>query len=381
MSTRPRLVAILPSPAPYTTPILNALAKQLDLSCIYLASENRLGRFTDTWGVDPEFEHSVWKAARLHLRSIDLHAEFKFGVPEHLRRLAPDAVLMVSWKPAALMPLGWSRWSGSAAVMWAESTRFSGLLRGRTSTGMRRAVVRSFDGFVSNGSAATAYLRDLGARPERIITSRLPAGYVAGPTDRRAAGGGIRFLFVGRLIAQKRPLELIAAFRGVHDALPHATLTVVGSGELESEVREAAKYTSGVEYIGRKEGNELSAVYARSDVLVLPALREVWGVVVNEALSHGLFVVASEQVGSAHDLLTPEAGIMLRTGELDRLAPVLVDVAKTIDASDAARAQRATNVADCTPERFAADIVHATTIATRVRRDRWRARRRPPRWG
>lgn len=367
-----RLVSIFDSPAPYTTPVLNALAEHVDLHVVYLSPEDRVSRFVDSLGVAPAFEHSYYWAKRLDIPSIDLQLEVSFGVARIVRKLHPDALLLVSWKPSVLEPLLWTRWSGTAAVMWAESTKFSGLLRGAASNRLRRWMTHAVDGYVTNGSQATAYLSDLGIPHNRIVTSCLPAGREPATTDRASASDAdaVRFLFVGRLVPRKRPLELIEAFGRVRGALPHATLTIVGAGEIESEVREAADRVPGVVYVGRREGDALARVYETSDVLVLPALREVWGVVVNEALSHGLFVVTTDEVGSAHDLLDEETGLMLPGADLDALAPSLIEIGRTLDVSDAARRRRARATARCTPRRFADDIASAVDIALDVRATR-----------
>ena len=315
---------------------------------------------------------------RLDIPSVDFHLELTLGLSRRLSALKPDAILLVSWKPAVAEPLAWSRWSGAAAVMWAESTPFSGLLRGPASTALRRTLTRAFDGFVANGSQAARYLEELGVPSGRIVTSRLPAAG-SPPTTARAKspeGDGVGFLFVGRLLAQKRPLELIEAFAAVRRVLPDATLTLVGGGELEAEVREAANRIAGVHYLGHLEGAELSAVYARSDILVLPALREVWGIVVNEALAHGLFVVTTDQVGSAHDLLDRDTGVVLSAEDFMAVAPALVEAGRTVDLGDAARQRRASAIASCTPEAFATDIARAVELAVHVRAGRWRSRRR-----
>lgn len=362
------LVSILGSPAPYTTPVLNALAERLELHVVYLSDRDHVSSFRDSWGDTPRFSHSTHWARRLDAPSIGLHVEWTLGVAPLLNRLSPDAILLVSWKPTALEPLLWSRWRGSAAVMWAESTPFSGLLRDPVSTHIRRALTRSFDGFVSNGSQATRYLQELGVASDRIVTSALPAAVSPQMTAPRThTGTGVRFLFVGRLIPQKRPLELIEAFRVARREIPDATLTIVGEGDLEPEVRELASRTPGASYEGRREGAELGSVYAESDVLVLPAVREVWGIVVNEALAYGLFVVATDQVGSAHDLLDDASGIVLPAEDVGRLAPTLIEISRSLDTSVDARRIRATAVAGCTPERFADDIARAVEIALHVR--------------
>jgi glycosyltransferase involved in cell wall biosynthesis len=373
-----RIACVSLSPMPYNTPVLNALAQSSDLHVIYLCEEDRINRFVDTWGDEPVFDHSFFSSLSFHSESIDLQVQLALGVSRRLARIRPDVVVVVSWKPVVIEPLLWSRWSGRGAVMWSESTSFSGLLRGPVSTRIRRTVVRNVDSFVTNGSQATEYLRTLGVPLGRIVTSRLPAGSRMAPSSVARSGdaNGVRFLFVGRLLPQKRPLELIHAFGSASDELPGATLTIVGQGELEAEVREAAERVPGVRYLGYCEGEELAALYSESDVLVLPAQREVWGLVVNEALAHGLFVIATDEVGSAHDLLQDGSGLMLPANDLRQLSSTLVDTARTLDTSDAARQRRASAVADCTPGRFAADMYEAAELAVQLRRARGRRLRR-----
>jgi 1,2-diacylglycerol 3-alpha-glucosyltransferase len=365
-----KLVYISPSPVPYTTPILNALAAQLDLHVIYMSGEDRINRFADMWGVEPIYGYSVYWSKILRSEAIDLQADFSMGVSRRLAKLRPDVVLVVSWKPLAIEPLVWTRSSRRASVMWSESTQFSGMLRGGLSNQIRRGIFRIIDGFVTNGTQATAYLRSLGVSAERIVTSTLPTGATdVNPRAERPRqdDDAVHFLYVGRLIPRKRPLEVIDAFRTITKEVPRATLTIVGQGELEGAVRSAAVADSDIRYVGFCEGRELASHYSRADVLVLPALREVWGLVVNEALAHGLFVITSDEVGSAYDLLGKGTGTMVPAHDLARLAPAMIDAARTVDFSDRARIERASTVTECTPERFARDIYRASDAAMRRR--------------
>jgi glycosyltransferase involved in cell wall biosynthesis len=58
-----------------------------------------------------------------------------------------------------------------------------------------------------------------------------------------------------------------------------------------------------VRFAGFRTQSELAAFYALADILVLPSLWESWGLVVNEAMNAGCAIVASDRVGSAHDLV------------------------------------------------------------------------------
>ncbi|MGD9591748.1 MAG: glycosyltransferase family 4 protein, partial [Candidatus Berkiella sp.] len=106
-----------------------------------------------------------------------------------------------------------------------------------------------------------------------------------------------QFLYVGRLAPEKN-LELLIS---VFEQLPHFSLTLVGQGPLEKSLQK--RLPVNVKMLGHISNHELAHLYAAHDVLVLPSLREPWGLVVEEALYHGLPVIVSDKVGCANDLV------------------------------------------------------------------------------
>src|SRR6478609_2005634 len=240
-----RLVYVTTSPIPYVTPILNSLARLVDLHVLYLSSVEGTYHFEDAWGTTPEFSYDFLPASRwnrpVKLSRVDLLTYVSFGVSDKLGRLDADVVSVTSWGPQTIEPVTWARRNGKAVVLWGESTAWSGLLRDPFSSAVRRWCVGRADAFLSNGSQATEYLRRLGADGGAIVSSALPSG-IAHQFDQAAPGkGGPHFLFVGRLVARKRPVEVIEAFDVARRAIPGATLTVVGDGPLWAEVGEAAR--------------------------------------------------------------------------------------------------------------------------------------------
>jgi glycosyltransferase involved in cell wall biosynthesis len=57
---------------------------------------------------------------------------------------------------------------------------------------------------------------------------------------------------------------------------------------------------------------------------VVPSRKEPWGLVVNESLGLGRFVIASDRVGAAMDLIRPGVGRTFRAGDPASLAEELV---------------------------------------------------------
>jgi hypothetical protein len=92
-----------------------------------------------------------------------------------------------------------------------------------------------------------------------------------------------RIPFVGKLIARKRPFDLLHIVARRADRSLEAAF--VGS-------------------LGFVNQSELPAVYATADLLVLPFdAEETWGLVVSEAMACGIPAVASDAVGCAPDLV------------------------------------------------------------------------------
>jgi glycosyltransferase involved in cell wall biosynthesis len=129
------------------------------------------------------------------------------------------------------------------------------------------------------------------------------------------SGDGFLVLFTGRLEREKGLHVLLDAWRRA-DLGVDARLALAGDGPLRSEIDSAGRR---VRLLGRLNRAELPAMYAASDVLVLPSIRtatfkEPWGLVCNEAMHQGTPIVATDCVGAA-------AGGLVRDGRNSLIAP------------------------------------------------------------
>ena len=95
---------------------------------------------------------------------------------------------------------------------------------------------------------------------------------------------------------------------------------------LESEAA-ARGLSDDVRFLGFVNQRELPAFYDLCDVFLLASWREPWGLVVNEAMNAGRAIVASDQVGSAPDLVRPGVnGAIVPAGDEAALAAALADI-------------------------------------------------------
>ncbi len=143
-------------------------------------------------------------------------------------------------------------------------------------------------------------------------------------SERHSDPKKMRFLAVGRLIKLKRFDDLIAAFRRLDGAEYRCwSLSIVGSGPEESALKRLASGDSRIRFVGAVGYAELGDHFSAADVLVAPSSRENWGLVINEALGFGLYVIASNSVGASIDLITKENGTVFPRGDQDALTHAL----------------------------------------------------------
>jgi glycosyltransferase involved in cell wall biosynthesis len=135
-------------------------------------------------------------------------------------------------------------------------------------------------------------------------------------------------LFSGKLSWRKGPDLLVSALRTLERELrDRSVLVFMGAGQMAESLRSSAATAPNVRtvFAGFQKQVELSPFYHCADLMVLPSRHsETWGLVVNEALHHGVPCVVSEAVGCTPDLIQPGiTGEIATTDSVDALATAL----------------------------------------------------------
>ncbi len=167
----------------------------------------------------------------------------------------------------------------------------------------------------------------------KMVTSRKPErGNI-----RSAWGinpGACTFLFCGKFIDKKRPLDLIQAFLLAYEADNKRSLNMhllmTGDGELKQECeRLVNEHNLPVTFTGFLNQSELAKAYLVADCMVLPSDNgETWGLVINEGMACGLPAIVSDQVGSHLDLIIEnQTGAVYPCGEVYALFELLAEYA------------------------------------------------------
>ncbi|MBA3893451.1 MAG: glycosyltransferase family 1 protein [Gemmatimonadales bacterium] len=147
---------------------------------------------------------------------------------------------------------------------------------------------------------------------------------------RAALGMGSRytFLYVGRLALEKRPDQVLDAFRLASAMLPRGVihLVIAGTGPREKELRASAP--RGVTFLGLLDRRgRLPDLYANCDAFVFASVTETLGLVVLEAMSSGLPVIAIPAGGVRDHLRDGRNGLACREGDVQGMALAMARVA------------------------------------------------------
>ena len=144
-------------------------------------------------------------------------------------------------------------------------------------------------------------------------------------TPRPAYGGG--FLCLSRLYPEKGVDLLLDAWER---AFPGGgeRLRIVGSGELETELRRRAEPLAGVEFTGQLPRAEGLRILSEARALIVPSRwYEVFPRIVAEAYALGIPVVASRLGSLAEIVHDGETGILFEPEDADGLALALRSLA------------------------------------------------------
>jgi glycosyltransferase involved in cell wall biosynthesis len=349
--TRPLRLGFLTShPIQYQAPLFRELASRPDVDLtVFFCCDRGAARYHDKG-----FQTSVkWDVPLLDgYRHVFLPNWRRSGTPDrftglfnpsivrHLMRERFDGIVVHGWGHATnWVAFAAARATGTPLFIRGEANGLaepSGA-RGVTKRIVLRTLFKRATGALAIGSLNSAFYQMYGVSQSRIHFApyavdnqrfRAAAVSLRGDRARIRRSHGIAedatvFLFCGKLIPAKRPLDVVEAARLLPEGASNTYVVFAGDGPLRSdlEARIARVGLVNVTLAGFRNQNELPELYTAADALVLPSAFEPWGLVINEALNFGLYVIASDRVGAGPDLIAdPQLGARYPAGDTSALA-------------------------------------------------------------
>jgi glycosyltransferase involved in cell wall biosynthesis len=195
-----------------------------------------------------------------------------------------------------------------AREIWSSETPFPVSVLGRyVLEPWWLRTYRDIPALTVSASSRESLQRHHGWRDVTVI----PEGYTPHPVPNVAKEAVPTIVFLGRLVAMKRPHDAIAAFGSLKRDAPDAQLWVIGDGPLLDDLRAGAP--ADVTFFGRLYRSDVLERLGRAHVLVATSVREGWGLNVSEAAACGTPAVGYAVPGLV-DSIPASGGALVEPG-------------------------------------------------------------------
>ena len=350
-----RILIITTHPIQYNAPLFKFLADngKYELRVFYTSGQVNDEVFDKGFG-----RTRSWKIDLLQGYKYDFLENIGCSIllPSFFRVINPGLTQRIdSFQPTIIIVYGWNYFS-HLQIMLKYKRKAPIVFRGDSTSidddGMNKLklflrytflkwVYRNVDYVLSPGSSSDTYFNKCGVQREKIIRvphavdnnwfSKLSIEEYTSisqfKNDFKIHDGDFVFLFAGKFIEKKNPLLLIDAFSELAKYQQHVRLLLVGNGVLEPIIRKkiaelSEDIANRISVLPFQDQPSMKIIYRLANYFVLSSKgpAETWGLSVNEALTSGTPVIASDKCGCSADLIKEgENGFLFQSGNPESL--------------------------------------------------------------
>lgn len=305
--------------SPYRIPLFNYISLQKDIKFKVVA----LAELEDNrnWEVKKDyirFDYEVLPGWHSFIwgkkREVAIH--INKGITKMLRRYNPDVVITSGYDSLAYwQAFLYCKIFKKKFILWDSTTLLSvGSIKGIRGR-LKKIIIKGADKYIAYGTKAKEYLEYFGSESNKIYisTNTVDMEYFQSKVveyrnkdsfiNERNKYPKYLLLFVGQLVRRKGIIQILKALNNLLDS--EIGLMIAGSGPEENNLKKICKEKNikNVFFEGFQQQETLASYYALADIFILPSFEEVWGLVVNEALASGLYVLSSKYAGVSYDLI------------------------------------------------------------------------------
>jgi glycosyltransferase involved in cell wall biosynthesis len=157
--------------------------------------------------------------------------------------------------------------------------------------------------------------------------------------------------FVGRLKKHKLPDHALEAFLLIKKKIPNAKMWYIGDGDMRRLLEIKASNCSDITFYGRVNDAVKFKLLSRAHLLLMPSIKEGWGLVVTEAYAMGTPVIGYNVPGLRDSILEGKTGYLVRTNSSEDMAKLAINLLNDRDLLN-----QYSNNALCQARKFSWDI-------------------------
>ena len=296
-------------PSPYRVDFWNLLGQSVDLTVSFTSSPK-----------DQTHRSSKWFNLNYdHFRPVFLENKRRFFG----KTIFTDVIPLIKEGWDCIITGGYSSFTTMYAIEYMRLRRISFYLEadgGLISKDswlkylVKKHFVSAASGWFSSGKTTSEYFKHYGADEDKIFEypftslteEDLRQAEIKSKSDKVLMRKKLNIaedkvvLSVGQFIHRKGFDVLINATNKIKDV----GIYIVGGEPTEEYILQVERLElKNIHFVGFKTKAELAEYYIAADVFAMPTREDIWGLVINEALSYGLPVVSSDKCVAALDFI------------------------------------------------------------------------------
>lgn len=305
-----KVLIVFNHPAPYKVKLFNELSKSIDLNVIFErdCASDRNKSF---------YDEKEYKFKNIKVKGIKVGHEgfISNQVAKHIKNNHYDLIIMN----------GYSHHAEMKAIKCLKKHRIpyvlyinGGIIKENESKFKKSLKTKYISGakyYISPDERSNKYLEYYGANKDRIFNYNYSTIYKSEVLPqpysleekllmRRDASISDKKVFVscGQLIERKNYLELINVWKNIDSSYG---LYIIGDGKLKPELQKFIddNHLSNVHLLGYMKRSDMFNFYHLSDTFVFPSNEDIYGHVINEAMSQGLPVISTPNINASQKLI------------------------------------------------------------------------------
>lgn len=323
---------------PYRLPLFRELAENNKLIVYYCVE-----RYGDReWNVElkENYKYKILSGFTFRIPVLNMPCSLNPSLALEIFREDFDSIIVNGFTDLTTqMILFGSLFSRKKIILWSELTGLFLSKYGSLYLPLIKLVFKIPDAFVVPSTTSKNFHIKMGVSPEKIFLSPNVIDndkYYKISKKYRKKSNFIKkelnlpdkkiILFVGRLIKRKGIIFLLDAYAKLKNEKENISLVIIGDGPIKDEITNKIKSENIKDVIltGFLNEKEIIKYYSVSNVLVLPSTWELHPLVITEAMSCGLPVIATEASANALDLIQDfKNGFILKRRNINDLVKCL----------------------------------------------------------
>lgn len=303
-----KILLVLNIIAPYRIEMFNEINNTInDDFTVWFMSKNEPNR---EWTIDYNkmlFKYEILRGISFSIKKpVESYFHFNFGFFIKLIKNNPDVVIIGGYNNIHYYFVKlYTKLFKKKMVLWNESQHLSSRKNKGIIKFIKKMSIPMSDSYLVPSKLAKDYLVGYGANENKInyfYNTVNPDIFNINLCD-KINNDKFKLVYVGLLEERKGVKYAIEALKEINEDWE---LNIIGNGSIKNELEKMTeKYNlkDKINFLGFLKRTEIAQIFSNSDYFIFPTLNDPCPLVVNEALSAGLFCILSKFSGNADEFI------------------------------------------------------------------------------